>query len=162
MPDEAFIRRNVKAGDVLLYDRKGFFNSLIRLKTGSKYSHCEVYAGNNMAWASRNGEGCYLYCFDARGLVGVYRPITQPNLQKADEWFQSSAKGQKYDWLGLLAFWFARWQGAKNRKMFCSEFVVRFFVEAELPLFASETDADSVSPGMIPLSGNLRKVWAIL
>lgn len=156
-----FIRENVRIGDVLMYDRNGFINRAIRLKTGSCFSHCEVYVGNSRSYASRNGIGVDNYEFRTDGLVAIFRPRQQFLSARGEVWFQNVAKGQGYDWFGLFAFWFARLQGSKNRKMFCSEFVVRYLHECGVDIFSEEADADSISPGMITYSKELKRVWSI-
>ena len=40
-------------GDLLLYSGSGMFSKLIRIKTWSRYSHCEVVDGFGLSVASR-------------------------------------------------------------------------------------------------------------
>ena len=147
-----FKERQLHPGDILLFDSPGIFSKLIKFKTGGKYSHAEVYVGNNTVWASRNGQGVNSYPLDLTHVVAILRPRGVLEWQPGIRWFHSTAKGQKYDWLGLLNFYFAKWQGKENHRMFCSEFVVRVFRAFNYPLFPNTVDADAVHPSALPLS----------
>lgn len=146
----------LQSGDILLYSGKGFFSWVIKLKTGKKYSHCEIYLQDNYSIASRDGKGVGLYRTRYEDLVAVLRPIGHVDLEAGMAWFWKEAFGQKYDWIGLFNFWIAKWQGRENRRMFCSEFVVRWFREAHHALFPQEVDADGVSPGDLKLSTRVK------
>lgn len=170
MPDPLLsaLYARLQPGDILLFDRPGLFGTLIKLKRGEQYSHVEIYAGDGQTVASRNGIGVNQYPIDLNGLAAIYRP-TNPaafSFQKGMEWFTSKdsngkflIKGQGYDWIGLLSFTFAKFQGRNSGKMFCSEFVMRFYRHAGLELFSPITDADAVSPGMLPYSLELKPLW---
>lgn len=149
---------SIQPGDVLLYNGKGLFSWLIKLKTGQLYSHCEVYIGAGKALASRDGIGVGEYLVRTKDLEAILRPVSPPNLIAGYKWFLEEANGQKYDWFGLFNFWWAKWKGQNNNRMFCSEFVVRFFRSAELPLFPRTVDADGVNPGELELSTQLVKI----
>lgn len=166
--DEKFIKKLLLPGDILLYDRNGFFNKLIKLKRGEKYSHVEVFVGGDTTVASRNGEGVARYAFRMDGLAAIYRtaPGLELRIDQGLKWFDATdaqgkklIDGQKYDWVGLLSFTFAKFQGRENHKMFCSEFVVRFMRACGVELFSHDTDADAVSPGMLAYSPNVFPVW---
>jgi hypothetical protein len=166
--DEKFLRKLLLPGDLLLYDRNGLFNKLIKFKRGEKYSHVEVYIGNSKTVGSRNGEGVARYDLRFDGLAAVYRPklSLELRIKQGLAWFDSTdatgkklIDGQKYDWVGLLSFSFAKFQGRENNKMFCSEFAVRFLRACGVELFSRDTDADAVSPGMIPYSPAVDPVW---
>lgn len=156
-----FHERDLFPGDVLLYKGKGLFSLLIRLKTGGHYSHVELYVGNGTAWASRNGLGVNAYPLDLTDVIAVLRPKQKLNWSKAIQWFDQVAKGQGYDWLGLLNFYVAKWQGRENNKMFCSEFLVRVFREFDYPLFPETVDADGISPSDLPLSDKVRLIKGV-
>ena len=116
----------LQPGDVLLFNRQGFYNRLIMLKTWSRVSHCECYTTGGLTVASRNGKGVNIYDIDVNGLYGVLRPLQPFDLKAAMEWYMRESHGQGYDWIGLLAFFSAKWQGKENGKQFCSEFCTRF------------------------------------
>jgi len=135
-------------GDVLLFSRGGVYGRLIQIKTWSRISHCEVVSiGGEIPTivASRNGIGVNEYEFDPNCLAYVMRPLGFFDSCRANAWF-STVKGQKYDWLGLLAFESARWQGKENGRMFCSEFVVRYLRAGDIDPF-NGYDADGIAPG---------------
>lgn len=146
----------LQAGDILLYSGRGLFSWLIKLKTGKRYSHCEIYIGHDYAIASRDGKGVGIYRLRKEDLTAILRPLDRVNFRSGMHWFWEKANGQKYDWLGLFNFWIAKWQGHENNRMFCSEFIVRWFREAEHALFPKEVDADGVSPGDLKLSTRVK------
>lgn len=148
----------LQPGDILLYDGPGLFSWLIKLKTGQLYSHCEVYRGAGQALASRNGIGVGEYALRTKDLVAVLRPLFALDMPTGYRWFLEEANGQGYDWFGLLNFWWAKWKGRKNKRMFCSEFVLRFYRAAGLPLFPITVDADGISPGELELSLYVEKL----
>lgn len=147
----------IRAGDVLLYSGTGFFSKLIKVKTWSAISHVEVSIGNGYSVASRDGQGVGLYPHRATELVAILRPKGPFDVTAAMRWFQT-VDGQGYDWLGLMAFYWAKWQGKENGKMFCSEFAVRFLRAGGVEPFTPETDADAVAPGEFLKSGALLRV----
>lgn len=140
----------LEPGDVLLYSGTGFISWAIKTKTWSPFSHTEVYIGHGWSVASRDGIGVGAYQLRTKDLALILRPNAPLDLQAGLQWFQT-VKGEKYDWLGLFAFFFATWQASTN-KMFCSEFVLRFLRAAGLEPFTPDTDADHVSPGMLATS----------
>lgn len=141
---------DLQPGDLLLYSGTGFVSWAIRTKTWSPYSHVEVYIGNGRSVASRNGIGVGEYPLRTEDLALILRPNQPFDLQAGLAWFRT-VNGQKYDWTGLFAFFFATWQASHN-KMFCSEFVLRFCRAAGFEPFSPETDADQTSPGMFTTS----------
>ena len=58
-----------------------------------------------------------------------------------------------------MNFAFASWQGQENGKMFCSEFVARFYKKMGLPLFSEIADCDAISPGLLTYSIRVKPVW---
>lgn len=153
-------------GDCLLYSRTPFLTSrlgwffglVINIKTWSRFSHVEIYAGNGMSFASRDGVGVGLYPLRREQLAKVRRPSALDyDHSKGVKWF-SRAEGQDYDWKGLLCFTLAVAQGAKDRQ-FCSEFATRFYRKAGLEPFNPEVDADRIAPAQFDQTAKLRTVW---
>ncbi|HAM41650.1 MAG TPA: hypothetical protein DCP69_10025 [Candidatus Omnitrophica bacterium] len=146
-------------GDLLLFDRRGsVVNWWIRVKTWSDVSHCEVYVGDGWTWASRNGEGVNEYPVDTSGLRRVLRPDAELDWPAGREWFVT-VRGQGYDYLGLLAFYYARWQGRESPRMFCSEFATRLYRALGLEPFRADTDADGVAPSSFDYSPRFAVTW---
>ena len=135
-------------GDCLLYSRHGVYNWLIQVKTWSRVSHVEVVAyvkaGIPITAASRNGKGVNLYQYDPSGLYCVLRPLKSFDSRAANAWFKT-VQGQGYDWVGLLAFMSAKFQGKENGKMFCSEFATRYLRQGGIDPF-NGADADAIAP----------------
>lgn len=149
----------LRVGDCLLYGGTGFFSWLIRTKTWSRYSHIEVYDGSGQSLASRDGIGVGRYPFRAEGLLRVRRPIGAYNRHAARAWFKT-VDGQGYDWVGLLSFMAAAWQGRENQQMFCSEFALRLYRAGGIEPFTARTDADAVAPAQFDISGVFADVWS--
>jgi uncharacterized protein YycO len=131
-------------GDVLLYNRQGFYNTLIRIKTWSVVSHVAVVLDGFTMVESRNGKGVGAYDINLDGLYCVLRPKRRIDIDAAYAWFET-VNGQGYDWIGLLAFASAKFQGKENGKMFCSEFAARFLRAGGLDPF-NGADADAIAP----------------
>jgi hypothetical protein len=156
--NERLIRSLLRPGDILLYDRPGFFGYIIKRKRGERYTHCEVAVDAEHTVASRDGIGVGKYSLRLDGLAAIYCTDEPLNLDAGLEWFKT-VNGQKYDWIGLLAFTWAKFRGRSNNRMFCSEFVVRFMRACGVDLFNGEMDADAVSPEMLSYSPRVRSVW---
>jgi hypothetical protein len=143
----------LKPGDCLLYSGVGFFSWLIQLKTWHRVSHIEVYIGDGYSVAARDGIGVNAYPVREKGLYAVLRPNKPFSLTLATYWFLLVAKGQKYDWKGLLRF-ASRAEVVGNNlddKMFCSEFAARFYRAGGLDPFNKE-DADAIAPATFLVS----------
>jgi hypothetical protein len=144
---------NLKPGDLLIYSRKGLFGLGIKYKTWSKYTHVEVYKGDGLTHAARDGfnlkpppskgtgVGTYFISFD--GLVKVRRPFLTPNLEEASK-YEEEVKGQIYDWMGIFRFFTLGKQS--QDKQFCSETATRWERRAGTRPFAESQDADLASP----------------
>jgi len=147
-------------GDCLLYRPSGVFGRIIAVKTWTKISHIEVYAGDGMSVASRDGKGVNAYAVREAGLGYVLRPTRQPvDITAGMAWFNKYARGQAYDWRGLLIFTLAVKQGALDR-MFCSEFGVRFYRACGMHCFAPHWDADRTPPSMFYASPGFTLWWS--
>lgn len=148
---------NLRPGDVLLYTGGSFFSRLIQFKTWSRYSHVEVYDGEGLSVASRDGQGVGRYPLRMDGLRVILRPLGKFDVEAARAWFPT-VDGQPYDWFGLLAFTSAKRQGKNNWKMFCSEFACRYLRAGGVDPF-SKYDADGIAPGEFIKSSTLIIVW---
>ena len=156
--DERFIKKLIRPGDILLFDRDGFFGRLIKFKRGERYTHIEVALSENETVASRDGQGVARYPIELRGVAAVYRTRKALDLDAGMKWF-ATVNGQGYDWLGLLAFGWAKFRGRNNNKMFCSEFVVRFIRNCGVELFNPDMDADALSPEGVTYSEDVFSIW---
>src|SRR5687768_12687953 len=159
MTTQEYLTHIILPGDILLYDRDGWANTFIKFKRGEKYSHVAIASRPGYMLEARQGDVCDERPIRFDGLAAVYRHTDPIDFEKGFEWFEAEAKGQGYDWIGLLSFAFAKFQGRQNNLMFCSEFVCRFFKKLGNGLFSDDTDCDAVSPGMIPYSLKVRKLW---
>lgn len=147
----------LRPADVLLYRGGGIFSAIIRVKTWSHYSHCEVNDGRGVSVASRDGKGVGRYAHRADGLSVVLRPYADFRLEAARAWFET-VDGQGYDWLGLLAFSSAKLQGKDNGRMFCSEFTTRYLRAGGIDPFRGY-DADGIAPGEFVKSPIFDCIW---
>ena len=118
----------IRPGDTLLYSGNGAIDWIIRTKTWSRYSHCEFYDGGGYSLASRNGIGVARYPTRVDGLKAVYRlrDSVPFGIDAARDYFET-VDGQGYDWVGLLSFTAAKYQGRLNSKLFCSEFQANLY-----------------------------------
>ncbi len=142
---------NLEPGDCLLYGPSAWYDRVIEVKTWSHVVHCEAYIGNGMSVASRNGVGVNSYELRKDDLAHVLRPHPDFKFDAAMKWFREKARGQKYDWLGLLCFTLAVNHGSKDR-MFCSEFLTRWYRVGGVNAFHPGFDADKVAPGNFLMS----------
>ncbi len=149
--------KDLLPGDCLLYRPGCPIGLWIAIKTWAWVSHVEVYAGNGVSYAARVS-GVDAYKFRAEHLAYVLRPIGRFDADRADRWFDVVAKGQKYDFLGLLCFYLARKQGAQDR-MFCSELATRYYRAGGHNPFNPLVDADTISPAQFRQSPAFRVVW---
>lgn len=145
-------------GDCLLYFQNSVFDWLVALKTWNKVAHIEIYAGQGKSLASRNGKGVDIYPVRFPGLAMVRRPTIPLNWDKGMIWFYSTAKGQGYDWKGLLCFTLAVRQGSA-KKMFCSEYGARQYRKFGLNICAPDYDADKIAPAQHLQTPSLDTVW---
>jgi hypothetical protein len=159
----------LETGDVLLYGRKprDFFGLVTRIVTDSPAVHVEMYRGDGMSYASRNGIGVNSYPVRMEQLIAVLRPISLTTLQlKAlDHWFFLPYKdnpkygviGRPYGWLDLLEF-------ACNTKFrtdgwICSEFVANAFFQMDYHPFSLSFDYGLIDPGDFFKSPALHWIW---
>jgi hypothetical protein len=134
-------------GDCLLYNSGGLIGWIIKVKTWHSVSHCEGYVGFGLSVASRGPQdgvgGVGKYPLRLDGLAYVLRPIPRFDLRKAMAWFKT-VEGQSYDFWGL--FKFVQLGLGNPSKMFCSEFLTRWYRAGEMHPFNRSEDADLVSP----------------
>jgi hypothetical protein len=156
----AFDATDLRKGDCLLYFTNDLFGWITAIKTWSKVSHVEVYRGEGMSVASRNGIGVNTYPLRTEGLVAVRRPIAKLNMDNAGRWFQVSARFQGYDWFGLLNFYIASKHGSP-KKMFCSEFATRYYRHGAVQPFDPDWDADRVPPSFFLVSPAFETIWSV-
>lgn len=94
-------------GDILLYtfDPKSAYSWLIRMHTGSKYTHAELYLGFAATLTAKSERGVDYYDYDPKRLGCVMRPIAPFDVTACRAWFEASGeKGKPYGWLELLNF----------------------------------------------------------
>jgi hypothetical protein len=151
----------LQPGDCLLYAATGTFGRLISWITWHPVGHVEIYIGNGRSVAARNGIGVNQYPLRLADLIRVRRPAQPFHLPAALAWFLTQAKGQGYDWLGLLRF---RTTGKVSTKLdsptkqFCSEFATRFYGQGGFYPFGEE-DADAIAPFQFDTSALLPCIW---
>jgi hypothetical protein len=103
----------LQPGDIMLYHPPVYqwkkfwniniFSKAIAIKTWHNISHVEIYDGNNMSWASRDGKGFDHYPVRTTELAYVLRPLRKLNLAVGRSW-ATSMIGTPYGWLDLLNF----------------------------------------------------------
>ena len=165
-----FDRDILKPGDAMLYygdalpnaqdarQHAGFVDWAIGVKTGGLVAHIELYDVGGSSVASRNGIGVNRYATRLNGLIAVRRTKPAFDWLQGEGWFNSSARGEKYDFKGLLCFWLAVRQGSQDR-MFCSEFALRRYRASSFQPFNPDQDADRTSPFDFWKCGNMDTIW---
>lgn len=142
MPD--FDLSQLKPGDVLLYRPVDWIGWLIAIKTWTKVSHVEIYSGNKMSIASRDGLGVNRYSFREKKLAAVLRPNQPFSFEKMNDYFES-VRGQKYDWRALLDFLMLSRNGDPGKQI-CSEFASNATCAGGLKTIATHWPADRTAP----------------
>jgi cell wall-associated NlpC family hydrolase len=154
--------KDLQPGDVLLYKGTGFFGWLTRTKTWSPVGHVEIYIGNGVTItaSAQLGVAYHPLRVPHSRLLYVRRPKTPFNLPAAILWFETSAKGQKYDTFGLFRAFFLRKAGAKD-KMWCSEVSDSFLRAGEVFLFDCQYAApETISPAQFLQTNDLHNIWS--
>jgi hypothetical protein len=147
----------IQPGDVLLYSGTGFNAWVIKVKSWSAVSHCELALSQTQTAASRDGIGVGTYELRRDDLIHVLRPDTPLDMTGVKA-FHAACLGQQYDWWGLLRFYTLGQQSMD--KQFCSEYVTRLLRHGRLEPFQDAYDADLVSPGMFLCSARLIRIWS--
>ena len=150
---------DLKPGDCLHYGAHDLFGWTTAVKTWSWTVHVEIYHHEGFSVASRNGLGVNIYPTRLTGLCAITRPKFEPlDFVTADSWFENVAKGQGYDWLGLLCFTLAVRHGSPT-KMFCSEFATRYYRKLGHHAVNPRWDADHTAPAQLLQSATSTWIW---
>jgi hypothetical protein len=123
----------LKAGDCCLYTGKGLYGWIIRFHTGHTIGHVEVYLGNGLSAASRNGIGVSLYAYRPDDLAYIWRPRAF-DAPKALA-YTMKRKGEPYGWFDLLAFVGANVDG---KGVVCSPFATELYRDNGIDPFNGE------------------------
>jgi|HubBroStandDraft_3_1064219.scaffolds.fasta_scaffold202833_1 hypothetical protein len=150
--------RQLVRGDTLGYFTRDPIDYAIAIKTWTWLAHVEIYDGDGMSVASRNGIGVNRYPLRKDGLCVIRRPLQPFNYDTANAWFEKTARGQGYDWKGLLCFTLAEKQGSPD-KMFCSEFWLNWYRQGHLELLDPNWSADRTPPAFMMVTNVLETIW---
>ena len=151
----------LQPGDHLFYwNGHSLIDWAIAIKTYTRLGHVEIYNRNCETMASRNGIGVNYYPLRTEGLVSVRRPRVILDWEAGKYWFNNTARWQKYDFKGLLCYTLAVSQGSP-RKMYCSEFGLRFDRQCSFQPVNPDVDADRCPPAMLWASGMFDTVWSL-
>lgn len=135
--------QDLKVGDICLYSTLDITDEVIEWKEGDNVAHIEIYIGNNVSWASRNGTGVNAYPFRFSGLKYVLSPVGTFNIDKATKWFNDGVKGLPYGFGDILES-----INIKNnlKGVDCSHFGSSLLEVAEVPLFNSWYPKNKITP----------------
>lgn len=145
-------------GDLLLYDRPSFLGTAIKFKTWSDVSHVELVVDTTKSISARQ-EGVNEFPIDLHGLRYVLRPTVPILLRDGLDWFYREAQGQKYDYIGLFAFFVAKLRGKENEAQFCSEICARILKKCNVHLLHPTKDADTYAPSTFKDSPLVDFAW---
>lgn len=148
----------LKPGDILLYDRPGFFGKAVKFKTWSDVSHCEVVV-SALSSVSAREEGVNEFAIDLHGLRYVLRPKMSIDFTEGMKWFNANSKGQPYHYMGLFSFYLASLRGKDDLKQFCSESVARLLKHCGVYLLHPNKDSDTYAPCQFLDSPLVDYVW---
>lgn len=151
----AFDAAMLKPGDCLLYRPSGIFGWVIRLKTWHRISHVEVYVGNGLSSASRDGIGVNLYPLRTDHLAYVLRPNFSFDPVKARAFTRLWA-GTPYGWLDLLDF--TGLIKIDKRGIVCSPWATKVY-RLFHRIFGSETE-NVIAPFEFLTSDTFTQVWS--
>ena len=130
-------------GDLLGFSRTGLFDSIIKVKTWSHWTHIEVYAGGDFTVASRNGKGVAKYPADLSGLYCVLRPKLAFDFDAAMLEFYRTMNGKPYGWLALFSFCLI---DIHDNGIFCSELATLFYRAGGFEPFKIDRPAEKCAP----------------
>jgi len=150
--------KELKQGDCLLYFENSLVDWIIAVKTYTRIGHIEIYSGANLSVASRNGIGVNRYQLRLDGLMAVRRPKGMVDYQAAEKWFCDEARGQRYDFKGLLCFTLAVKKGSPH-EMYCSEFALNWYRHAGFEPFNPQQNPDKTPPSLFWVSSEFDTVW---
>lgn len=141
----------LQPGDAILYKPTDWVGWVIAFKTWTKTAHIEVYCGDGISFASRNGRGkgngVNFYPTRLTDLAAIVRPVSSLyDVKKSIAWGHTVV-GQPYDWLAILTFSLLVKHGERG-KMICSEAATHFYHAGGLRVCQPEWHADRVSPSL--------------
>jgi len=142
----------LQPGDILLYSKSDVFGLLTSFRTFSPAVHVEMFEGEAMSLASRNGIGVNRYPFRDAQLAAVLRPKQAINMADVKAWFEvpfnkitgEGVRGRPYGWLDLLRFYGKK---IKTNGWICSQFVAKALSAGGLGVFASDYYCGTIDPG---------------
>jgi cell wall-associated NlpC family hydrolase len=139
--------QSLRPGDVLLYKPTSRFGQMIVFHTGGPCSHAELYVGEGLSLASRDGKGTGCYELRTADLGWVLRPTTPFSVEGARAWFNQTGH-QPYGWYDLLAFCGYPVNGAG---VVCSPYVVYLLRAGGVPVFKT-IPPERIAPNDLLLS----------
>ncbi len=142
-------------GDCLLYDSGTLVDRLIKFRTWSNVAHVEIYLGNGVSTASRNGVGVDFYPTRYSGLRYIRRPEGIFDLQSARK-FAESKKGTPYGWADLGRFYLLKIPG---RGLICSQYGDLVWRAGQIIAFAQDYPAGAVSPRDFLVTPLAKTIW---
>lgn len=150
--------------DVLLYSKSDLFGWLTALKTWSPACHVELYEGEGMSLASRNGIGVNRYPFREAQLAAILRPVAPLDSAAIKAWFEvpfnkltgEGVRGRPYGWLDLLRFYNIK---IATNGWICSQFVAKAVKVGGLKAFANQYNEGTIDPGDFFVSPSFHWVW---
>jgi hypothetical protein len=151
------IPADLQVADLLLYSTPELVDDIIEWKTGDNVAHIEVYVGNGLAWASRNGVGVNEYPFRDTGLVYVRRPKLLPDMIEARKWFEDGVRHLPYGFCDILATMNIKSSG---RGVDCSHFVAAFCEIAGCSQFDASYPKNKITPRDFKTSFESLQVWS--
>lgn len=155
----AFDPSILRPGDVLLYAPSNVFGRAIAWMTGGGVSHVEIYKGDGVSYASRDGIGVAEYPFRVEQLRRVLRSRTPLNLGRMAQTF-AAMRGHKYDWKGIWnTATGARGDSATGAAV-CSEAATIWLRAAGLVRLFGAEEPENITPRDFEKQPDFWQVWS--
>lgn len=158
----------LQKGDTLMIRTKGLNGWLIRKATGSHYTHCGVYYGDNKIIEAQFG-GVQLSSLDKyQGLTihSFRHQDADPEMMEQVVTWMGTQLGKGYDYMGVLGIGLHMLGMNRNNMMddkskyWCSEFIADAYLKFGLSL---DVDPKTwlVSPGQLAKDRNMIRMYTV-
>ncbi len=146
---------DLQPGDILLYYEPGFVDWCISFRTWSDVAHVEIYLGDGLSTASRNGIGVDIYPLRLDGLQYVRRPVVPFDLAAARV-FAAKMRGTPYGYADLGRFYLLK---IPTKGLICSQYGDLLLRAGSVIAFAEDYPAGAVSPRDFRLTSLAKTIW---
>ncbi len=151
----------LKPGMLLLYEASSLFGYAIAAFSGSRISHIEMFKGNGISYASRDGIGVDEYQLRLNNLALVLESVEPLDMDRVAKGF-AGKRGHRYDNATILKHATFGLVGGKPMAEVCSEVQAYLVRVGGLERAFGDKQPDEVKPSDFVDAmnhGMFRKVW---